>query len=159
MDLAENYNTLMDGWRAYEISRDQSCGHIYAVEFDDGIVKIGRTQSPEKRMYSLTQFRGKRSLKKVYISGMIPHSYIAERLAMRGLTPCDGRECFKIPFEQAVERVKSVAGEAVFVEAYGFENISKIFKGAVRPEIILENHFERLFELMKKAMEVNHATI
>ena len=147
----KGFNTIMEGWDAYEISRDQSRGHIYAVEFDDGIVKIGRTQSPKKRMYSLTQFRGKHSLKKVYISGVIPHSYIAERLAMRGLTPCDGRECFKVPFEQAVERVKSVAGEVVFVEAYGFENISKIFKGAVRPEPLIEIYVERLlFELMKQ---------
>ena len=135
---------------SFEISRDKSTGHIYAVEYDDGIVKIGRTESPKKRMYSLTQYRGPHSIKKVYISGIIPHSRVAERLAMRGLKPCERAECFDISFNEAVERVKAVAGCKVYFEARDFEGVSSMFPNAVRAETMFYIHAERLFALMNR---------
>lgn len=141
---------IIEVFNSFEISRDKSTGHIYAVEYDDGIVKIGRTESPKKRMYSLTHYRGPHSIKKVYISGIIPHSRISERLAMRGLKPCERAECFDISFDEAVERVKTVAGCEVYFEARDFEGVSSMFPYAVRAETMFYIHAERLFALMNR---------
>lgn len=147
MSFADDFAKMMDDW---DKAQDKSEGHIYAVEYDDGIVKIGKTASPRKRMYSLTTFRGTyHKIIRVYISGKVQHSRYCEKKAMAGLVPCYGRECFSIPFKCAINRVRAVAGTDVYFCAEGFDKIRGEFPNIERPEDGLERIFTELLELTK----------
>ena len=129
---------------------DESVGHLYAIEYDDGIVKIGRTQSPERRMYTLTKYRGKyHKIIKVYISGIVQHSYYAEKKAMAGLEPVYGRECFNIPFSCAVKRVWAVTGGEPWFVANDWQSARKRFPNIERPQEALERLFDEFLSVLK----------
>ena len=128
-----------------ELSMDKSEGHLYVIEYDDGIVKIGKTTSPKRRMYTLTRFRGEyHRINKAYITNKITKMNTAEKMAMSGLRPVFGSECFKIKFEDAIKRVKKVAGEGVYFVSEDFEYTRIAFPNIERPE----DGMRRLFELM-----------
>ena len=114
----------------FDCERDQSIGHIYAVLYDDGIVKIGKTKNPKQRLYALARIRGYHHIDKAYFSEPVNHAYVAERRATKGLKPCYKKEFFDISWEEAVARVKAAAGDKYYFIADTFEELRQSYPNA-----------------------------
>lgn len=145
-------------------------GYVYAVEYEDGIVKIGSTQNADKRFYSLQNAyrRSNAVITKVYVSAVVPDCRGAERGAMNGLVPCEKRkrEVFDIPFPEAVERIqaqikttrhevfcctrKEVVRRFNNLETYGErlgileEHLKMVFEMCARNQHAIESHADTM---------------
>ena len=85
-------------------------GRLYAVQYQDGTVKMGYTRNASERLYCLQhQYRGRPSrIDRVYIGELTQDSAQAERDAVRGLSSIERREIYKVSFGQAIRRIKKV---------------------------------------------------
>jgi len=102
-------NTPMD------VSECPCAGYVYAVEYDDGIVKIGHTRRPEQRLNELYRYRRKsHKITRVYITISVFGASACEYRANRGLKPCFGKEFFDVPFDDAVSRIVGVVGNGIY---------------------------------------------
>lgn len=95
----------------------RSVGHVYAVEFSNGTVKVGRAVSPEKRIlnHQTTAAAFGVSIVRKWISESCDAQGVEERLIAslteRGAT-VSGREWFTgVPFDEIVDLVLSLVGE------------------------------------------------
>lgn len=83
-------------------------GYVYAVQFDDGRVKIGSTSNATERFYRLQfYYRDKKTrIDRVYISDHVEDSRECERQAQKGLKPVEKKEVYRISFGEAIRRIK-----------------------------------------------------
>ena len=141
-DICEKYGIDYD-----ELLRDRkeiSGGCVYAVEYEDGIVKIGCTANVPRRMYELRHVaRGvEHIISKVYVSKCVSNVRKYERDVLHGFAPVlTGRkEFFRIPFESAVNKIKQFCGEECEAYATSIEDILKdeFIRDAVAPDIALQ---------------------
>lgn len=130
-------------------------GVIYAVEYEDGIVKIGFTGNIQQRLYQLRRvYRGgEYAIKKIYVSGCVANVRKKEQDVLTGFAPAlvGKRECFKIPFEVAVDKIKAICGEKYEIYASCIEDImNDIFLcTAVNPTTSYEYHCSKLREAIR----------
>lgn len=105
IDVQNSYDLLLRHFYS-----DPKPGYLYAVEYDDGAVKIGYTRNASKRFYHLQKkYRGYESLiVKTCIGGKINDCRQAEHEATFGLKPIEKREIFPIEFEYAVQRIQAI---------------------------------------------------
>ena len=148
----------MDVCRINELCEDErSSGVIYAVEYEDGIVKIGYTRNILRRLYQLRRvYRGKEYIiNKIYVTECVTNARCKERSVMEGFTPVlNGKnECFKIPFEIAVDKIKTICGGKYQVYANCIEDImddSYLCNYAVNPMIAIEYHMNKVFKAARE---------
>ena len=135
---------------------ERKSGVIYAVEYEDGIVKIGCTRNIPMRLYQLRKvYRGKEHIiNKIYVTECVTNARSKEKSVMEGFTPAiEGkRECFKIPFEIAVDKIKTICGEEYQIYANCIEDIIKNIDllSAVNPAIAIEYHMNKVFRLARE---------
>lgn len=80
-------------------------GHVYAVEFDDGIVKIGSTMDANMRFWQLERREPKKRIVRACVSEKTELYRVVERLAQDGLTSVWKKEYYSIPYQDAEERI------------------------------------------------------
>jgi len=87
-------------------------GRVYAVQFEDGLVKIGWTANPDQRFDKLEcDYRGRYCrIVREYIGPIVQKARLAEALVLLGLKPIEKKELFEIPFHVAVDRIKAICG-------------------------------------------------
>lgn len=145
-----DYNEIM---RREEEMRS---GVVYVVEYADGIVKIGRTRDIPKRLYQLRKvYRGKETIiNKIYVSRCVSNVRKKERDVLNGFTPAlaGKTECFKIPFEVAVDKIKQICGEEYEAYANCIEEIieDNRLSCAVNPLIACSYWFKKSREQFEK---------
>jgi len=139
-----NLSDVFYSFEITDIQADKSVGHIYAVLFDDGVVKIGRTKNPKARMYQLSTIRGYHKIERAYISGLVNHSNKVERAVTKGLTPCYKSEFFAIPFECAVKRIRYICGDECLFHADSFEDVVESFPNTASSEWIEQRMYDML---------------
>ena len=85
-------------------------GYIYAVEYADGLVKIGYSSNPCSRFDYLERYYRGRPMRIIreYVSDYVNKCRLYEARVMLGLEPCDKKELFCIPFYAAVKRIQTV---------------------------------------------------
>lgn len=138
-------------------------GYIYAILYDDGIVKIGRTKNPQNRLYALCRHREEwHRIDKCYFSICVNDPVDLEYVIIKKLeqkySPCYGNECFNMPFDEAIDSITQLIRDCWF---YGdcFESIKKKFPNipyhAPQPE---DEILRNLFALFQFAQE-NKKTI
>lgn len=130
-------------------------GVVYAVEYEDGIVKIGFTRDIRMRLYQLRRvYRGgEHVINKIYVSKCVENVRMKERDVLSGFIPAlvGKNECFKIPFEVAVDKIKTICGEEYEVYASCIEDImnDNYLDTAVNPVISYEYHCKKLREAIR----------
>lgn len=82
-------------------------GYLYAVQYEDGLVKMGYTSNPSQRFEHLEQYYRGRPMRIIreYVSDMVYKCRLQEARAMMGLMPVYRKELFDIPFWEAVKRI------------------------------------------------------
>lgn len=121
-------------------------GCVYAVEFEDGAVKIGSSSNCAQRFYSLQNGYRKRpsSIVNVFISEITDDCRTAEHNATAGLKPCEKKEIFPITFDDAVERIESIIPSVERIDIRGRQNVVKEFPCLERPLEGMERVFRGL---------------
>ncbi len=101
-------------------------------------------------MYGLRRvYRGREHvINKIYVSKCVKNVRTKERDVMSGFIPAlvGKNECFKIPFEVAVDKIKAICGEEYEVYATCIEDIMSdpYLYTAVNSTIAYEYHFKKL---------------
>ena len=160
MILQQEYG---DGIKPVKIEEYPTGGHIYAILYDDEIVKIGRTKNPKDRLFALCNHRMEfHRIEKCYFSVSVNYPVFCEhnikKQLCRNYDLCYGRECFDMPFDDAVNSIRQMIPDCWF---YGdcFESIKKKFPNiphqARQPE---DEILRNLFALFQFAQE-NKKTI
>lgn len=104
------FSDLFSGYPTQPKPRGKK-GFIYCIERPDGLVKIGKTHNPDKRLRALS-LQGGFEIKNQYVSEHLSDASLAESLAHATLN--DFRtigEWFDVPFKHAVS-VAQFAGRA-----------------------------------------------
>lgn len=145
----------MNEYELREILRNEEerkSGVIYAVEYEDGIVKIGFTTNIQRRLYQLrTVYRGKEyTINKICVSECVANVRKKERDVLNGFTPIPGgkKECFIIPFEIAVDKIKTVCGRNLQIYADGLDDIisnhHELCYNAINPCVAFEYYMNKV---------------
>ena len=104
-------------------------GYVYAVQFEDGAVKIGSTKNATERFYTLQNYyRGKRSLiVNTYISEFSDDAREDEHRAQSGLKAIEKKEVYNISFGDAVRRIKKATNTKTHFATIGREETISVF--------------------------------
>lgn len=104
-------------------------GYVYAVQFEDGAVKIGSTKNATERFYTLQNYyRGKRSLiVNIYISEFSDDAREDEHKAQSGLKAIEKKEVYNISFGDAVRRIKKATNTKTHFATIGREETIREF--------------------------------
>ena len=118
-------------------------GRCYAVEFEDGAVKIGSTQNATMRFRQLQdKYRGRRSeIIRIYIGEETDDVRYAESMAHYGLRPSEKREIFPITFGEAVRRIRRAVPDKEPLVINGREEVLREFPDLEEPEQRLRRCF------------------
>lgn len=124
-------------------------GYVYAVLYEDGLVKIGSTSKPAQRFYTLQNSYREKPMRidRVFVSGVCNDSRGAERRAQNGLKPVYNRETYKISFGSAVHRVIKATGTQGYTLTNSREETVERYKN-------LNMGFEGVERAMRKLLEM-----
>ena len=130
-------------------------GYVYAVQFDDGAVKIGSTKNTAERFYTLQYYyRNKRTkIERVYVSDFVEDSRGCERKAQQGLKPIEKKEVYGISFGEAVRRVKKATNTKEDFITCSREETENVFPCLIPTEEGLERLLNKIIYLAKTAQE------
>ena len=128
-------------------------GYVYAVQFDDGLVKIGSTSYPAERFHRLQfYYRNKKTrIDRVYISDKVEDSRRCERLAQDGLRAVEKKEIYNISFDDAVNRVKSATNTKDDFITHSREETEREFPDLKLTQIKYYQAMERIIKICQEA--------
>lgn len=100
-------------------------GRLYAVQFQDGAVKIGYTTNMAQRLNCLqARYRGAPSrIDRVYIGELTADAAQAEYMATFDLARIERREIYKVSFAQAVRKIKKVVPDKTPMVLYSRDEV------------------------------------
>lgn len=87
--------------------------HVYVIQFDNAMVKIGITRSIKHRVGQLVkQFGGKYKITKLFYTEKIYEALDVERTIKECLSkdyqPCYGTECFLVQYEEVLGLMREI---------------------------------------------------
>lgn len=130
-------------------------GYVYAVQFDDGKIKIGSTKNASERFYTLQYYYREKKTKiiRTYISDFVEDSRGCERKAQAGLKPVEKKEVYVISWGDAVRRVKKATNTKKDFITLTREETEKEFPFLIRNEERYFDVLQKIIMLKQKAQE------
>lgn len=128
--------------------KNDGAGFIYAVQYEDGIVKIGCTADFDKRINQLAKiYRGKFvQITKIHVSGLVEHKKDKEQTVLRRFKPClkNHKECFDISFEDAVSCIDECCCNEPTIHIEDLNKIADYYPNVISSELWWELYRKRL---------------
>ena len=133
-------------------------GRCYAVEYEDGAVKVGSSKNVPKRLEQLQKLyrRNYSEIVRVYIGDWRDNITDAEgiihnKIRCHVAAPCEKKEIYQISFDEAVRTIREVVPDEEPIICNGREDVLEQFPNLEDPYAKMDRLVDEFVQMVRAA--------